>query len=92
VRLLRRMADAAGHLLLISDLHRSRCNLALAYAATRLLTRSPVVHYDGPASVRAAYTADEMLDLARAAGLCGANVRRHWAARFLLHWERPHGD
>jgi 2-polyprenyl-3-methyl-5-hydroxy-6-metoxy-1,4-benzoquinol methylase len=92
VDLLRRMGEAARHLLQVSDLHRSRWSLAMAHAACRLLTRSAVVHFDGPASVRAAYTADEMRDLARTAGLAGATVKRHWAARFMLHWERRRGD
>lgn len=89
VRLLRRMGQAARHMVLVSDLRRSRFNLALTYAATHLLSRSPVVRFDGPTSVRAAYTIEEALELAHSAGLNEATVRRHWAARYLLTWERP---
>jgi len=90
LHLLTRLGHATRHLLLVSDLVRSRWNLALTYAATRVLTRSPVVHFDGPVSVRAAYTLAEARDLAEAAGLAGFTLRRHWAARFTLAWERPH--
>lgn len=89
--LLGRMREAARHMVLISDLHRSRLNLAIAYAATRLFSRSPVVRFDGPVSVLGAYTAEEMAAMVRAAGLAGASVRRHWACRYLVTWERDDG-
>ena len=56
VRLLRKMADAARSLILVNDLVRSRLGYWLAWAGCRLLSRSPIVHHDGPASVRAAFT------------------------------------
>jgi 2-polyprenyl-3-methyl-5-hydroxy-6-metoxy-1,4-benzoquinol methylase len=88
VELLRRLAAAAGRAVLVSDLSRSRTGLLLAHAAVRLLTRSPMVHADGPASVRAAWTPAEALRLAHDAGLTGATVRRSWPCRFLLMWEK----
>src|SRR5262249_61298949 len=51
VGLLRRMAAAAGRLVLVNDLARGRAGYLLAYLGTRLLTRSPGVHFDGPRSV-----------------------------------------
>jgi 2-polyprenyl-3-methyl-5-hydroxy-6-metoxy-1,4-benzoquinol methylase len=87
--LLRRMAQAARHLVLINDLRRSRGGLTLAHVATRLLTTSAVVHFDGPQSVRAAFTIDEMAALARRAGLRGVNIEKRWPCRFLLTWRRP---
>jgi SAM-dependent methyltransferase len=89
VDLLRRMAGAASRLLLINDLERSRAGLLLSYLGTRLLSASPVVHTDGPLSVAAAFTRDEVLALARQAGLGGATVQRRWPFRFLLTWSRP---
>jgi 2-polyprenyl-3-methyl-5-hydroxy-6-metoxy-1,4-benzoquinol methylase len=86
--LLRRMADAAGRLVLVNDLERSRAGLALAFVATRLLTRSPVVHTDGPRSVEGAFTREEMLALAERAGLHGATVVRRWPFRLLLSWSK----
>src|SRR5436305_8931277 len=56
VELSRRMAAATTRLLLVNDLRRARRGWLLAAAACRLLTRSPVVHVDGPRSVAAAFT------------------------------------
>jgi SAM-dependent methyltransferase len=89
VVLMRGMAQAAGHIAAIDDLCRSRFGYLLAQLACRVLSRSPIVHNDGPASVRAAFTTHEALALAAKAGLTGADCRRHWPERFLLTWERP---
>ncbi|SRR5579885_2481019 len=89
VDLLRRMAAAAGRLVLVNDLARSWIGLTLAHVGTRLLSRSPVVHYDGPRSVEGAFTPEEALALAKQAELTGATVARRWPCRFLLAWERP---
>jgi len=86
--LLSRMAQATRHLVLVNDLTRSRAGLFLAHLATRLLSRSAVVHTDGPLSVHGAYTPAEALGLAERAGLHGAKVARRWPCRFLLTWER----
>jgi 2-polyprenyl-3-methyl-5-hydroxy-6-metoxy-1,4-benzoquinol methylase len=89
VGLLRRMADAAGMLVLVNDLERGPGGLVLAVVGTRLLSRSDVVHVDGPRSVEGAFTVDEARRLAEAAGLTGATVRRRWPFRYLLSWARP---
>jgi SAM-dependent methyltransferase len=87
--LMRRMAGAARRLVLVNDLRRSRLGWWVAWAGTRALTRSHVVHADGPRSVAAAFTVDEAATLARRAGLEGATVRRRWPWRWLLQWRRP---
>ncbi len=89
VLLLGKMMTAAGRLVLVNDLSRTRFGYDLAWLGCRILSRSYVVHNDGPASVAAAFTPDEALDLARRAGLIGAKVVKRWPARFLLSWERP---
>lgn len=86
--LLRRMADAASHLMLVNDLARGPVNYGLVWLASRLLSRSPVVHFDGPASVRSAYTPEEALAIAEDAGLSGARVHDRPPCRFLLVWAR----
>lgn len=88
IELLRLMAAAARRLVLVNDLARSRFGYWLARFGTKLLTRSEVVHFDGPVSVRAAYTPSEALALAERAGLGGATVSRHWPCRYLLSWTR----
>jgi 2-polyprenyl-3-methyl-5-hydroxy-6-metoxy-1,4-benzoquinol methylase len=89
VDLLRRMAEAAGRMVLVNDLIRSRAGFTLAYVGTRLLSASSVVHIDGPRSVQAAFTREEARTLAERAGLDGATVERRWPCRFLLAWSRP---
>jgi 2-polyprenyl-3-methyl-5-hydroxy-6-metoxy-1,4-benzoquinol methylase len=89
VTLLRRMAAAAGSLVLVNDLARSRFNYLAVWAACRILSRSPVVRFDGPASVRSAFTPAEALALADEAGLHGATVRGRFPCRYLLQWRRP---
>ncbi len=87
--LLRRMAQLADRLVLVNDLVRGRVGYSLAWLGTRLLSRSPVVHADGPQSVRAAFTLEEAAVLAHRAGLHEAQVCPHWPCRFLLSWRRP---
>jgi 2-polyprenyl-3-methyl-5-hydroxy-6-metoxy-1,4-benzoquinol methylase len=88
VALLRNMADCAKSLVLVNDLLRSRLGYALAWLGCRLLTRSPIVHVDGPRSVAAAFTSDEALGLAQTAGLTNVTISHHWPQRFLLRWRR----
>jgi 2-polyprenyl-3-methyl-5-hydroxy-6-metoxy-1,4-benzoquinol methylase len=85
---LRNMHEAAAGLLLVSDLRRSRVGWLVAHVACRVLSRSPVVHYDGPVSVRAAWTPDELGHLARAAGLSDFRIHGQWPGRMLLESER----
>jgi SAM-dependent methyltransferase len=86
--LLTNMESAARHLILVNDLARSRFNYCAVWLASRLLSRSPVVRFDGPASVRSAFTPREALALAHRAGLEGATVRTKFPCRFLLSWSR----
>lgn len=88
IRVLRKMLLAARRMVIVSDLRRSQLGYALAWVASRALTRSDVVRVDALRSVQAAYTIDEMRDLAQAAGLHGADVRRRWPQRLVLLWNR----
>lgn len=85
-KLVRNMAGAARGLVLIDDLIRSRLGFAIAWAGCRILSRSPVVHHDGPASVKSAFTIAEAQTLAQNNGLANATIKRHWPERFLLAW------
>ncbi len=89
VTLLRNMAAAAKHLLLIHDLERSRLGLLAAQAVCRTLTRSPVVRIDGPRSVRAAFSVEEVRRLAQEADLDDVQVVRRWPFRYLVTWKKP---
>lgn len=85
---LREMARVARSGVVISDLARTRRGLLLAWCASRLMTRSRVVHVDSLKSVRAAWTRNELLELACEAGLHSAEVRAIWPQRLLLVWRR----
>ena len=86
--LLGSMAAATLDQLLVHDLIRSHVDLMLTWIGTRLLSRSPIVHIDGPLSVGGAFQLDEVAQLAAAAGLVGAQITRFWPERFLLSWSR----
>ena len=86
VALLGRMKSAARRTVIVSDLERSPAARWGVGMASRILTRSRVVHVDGDRSVRAAYTRSELLALAERAGLHGARVERRQPFRMLLIW------
>jgi 2-polyprenyl-3-methyl-5-hydroxy-6-metoxy-1,4-benzoquinol methylase len=88
VHLLEAVGARAAHVH-IEDLCRSHLGLGLAWATLRLVSRSRVAHVDGPRSVRAAWRRQELADLADAAGLGGAGIRRGWPERWILSWSAP---
>jgi 2-polyprenyl-3-methyl-5-hydroxy-6-metoxy-1,4-benzoquinol methylase len=87
-QLLAAAAVATKHLVLINDLRRGRYGLTLAYFAGHILSSSPVVRVDSVRSVRAAFTMQEALAMAEAAGMKGAAVHSRWPARYLLQWRK----
>jgi SAM-dependent methyltransferase len=73
--------------IVVNDLVRSR----RAYIWTWLLTRPfhPILHHDGPLSIRRALKPHEMRHLASVAGLPWLTVQRHFGHRMTLAGERP---
>lgn len=88
VSLLKKASVAVQEGLLIDDLRRTRTGLVFAQVGCQLLSRSPVVHADGPQSVRAAFTIDEFRSLAGRAGLDDVDFEPQWPQRFLMVWHR----
>jgi 2-polyprenyl-3-methyl-5-hydroxy-6-metoxy-1,4-benzoquinol methylase len=88
VNVLRAMAKSARQMVLVNDLVRSRTGYILARFGIHLLSRSPMVHFDGPVSVAGAFTPREIEELAREAGLKSVAVTRIWPSRMLLEWHR----
>ena len=88
VQLLQRIADAARRAVVICDLQRSWLDYGLAWVGCRLLTRSPIVHVDGPRSVEAAFAISEVSSMASRGGLDGAVISHHWPQRWLLSWRK----
>lgn len=87
---LRAMGRAATKRVLVVDLERSRANWLQVWFATRVLSRSKVVHFDGPQSVRAAFTVKEFRAVAQEIGFASVNIRRKWPCRFVFIGE-THG-
>jgi len=84
VLLLNRLRSSARQAVLIDDLRRTRLGYGLAWLGCRVLTRSTVVHTDGPLSVAAAFTPSEAKALAERAGLVDVRIQLRWPQRFLL--------
>ena len=89
VGLLRGMRCSSSVAIGVADLDRSRWGFALAWLASRALTRSPIVHTDALLSVRAGFRPDEVMGMARDADLDGALLDRAWPARWRLWWTAP---
>lgn len=83
VALLRNVA-AACRWLIVSDLSRSHLSYASVWLGSRLLSRSDVVHTDALLSVRAAFTRQELLDMAEEAGWLDLSIRSVPPARWLM--------
>ncbi len=86
--ILRAMSNAAK-CVIVQDLRRTYQGMLLARVVPRLVTRSHVVHTDAVLSVRAAYTMDELIQMAAGAGMAGADIRPMWPQRMLMTWEKP---
>ena len=87
VRFLQSCSGAAH--VVISDLRRSRLAYAVTCVGVRVLSRSRVVHVDGPLSVRAALTCAELRGLLDQAGMTRATVRKTRPMRQTVVWSRP---
>lgn len=68
-RFLAELGRVSAVAVIINDLDRARRWLAIAYLITRLFTRNRITRYDGPLSVRRAYSPTELSAIASRAGL-----------------------
>lgn len=84
IDVLAKMIQSASRRVIVVDLVRSRWNWLQVWMATRLLSRSPIVHFDGPQSIRAAFQLSEVQRLARDAGCSDFRIRSSWPCRFVL--------
>ncbi|HEX6924867.1 MAG TPA: methyltransferase domain-containing protein [Longimicrobiaceae bacterium] len=84
-QLLSELGRVASHAVVVTDLARGRlAELVVRLLAATLWRAHPVTRHDSVVSIRAAYTADEAAELARAAGLEQIRTRRHLFFRFSL--------
>lgn len=79
---------AARRAILINDLLRTPLGFVFAWAGTRVLTGSSVVHVDSLLSVQSAFTIHEIRGMANDAGMASASLTKRWPERFLLEWYR----
>lgn len=87
VRVLRELDRVARLGAVVNDLRRSRAALVGANLLAATVWRThPITRYDGPLSVRRAFTPAELRALGRAAGLRGAKVFGHVPFRVALVW------
>jgi ubiquinone/menaquinone biosynthesis C-methylase UbiE len=72
---------------LINDLIRSRVHLGLVYAGLPLF-RSRITWHDAPASVRRAYTCEEMREILRPVPRAKVTISRHYLYRMgVMVWK-----
>lgn len=78
----------ARHALVINDLVRNPLHLALAYAGFPLY-RSRLTRHDAPASVRRAYTVEEMRKILKQAGAADVTIQTFYLFRMgVIVWKR----
>lgn len=94
--ILTKFRDATTQAFIVEDLRRTVLGYWLAWTVGRLLTRSPIVHYDGPVSVEGAFTIPEMQTIAgdglgtevpiasADTNTANAGIKRRWPERFVL--------
>lgn len=87
--ILKKFRDATTQAFIVEDLRRTVLGYVLAWTVGRLLTRSPIVHYDGPVSVEGAFTIPEMQSIAdeafsNDAANTNPGIKRRWPERFVL--------
>ncbi|MCY3005460.1 MAG: methyltransferase domain-containing protein [Planctomycetota bacterium] len=88
VDLLSRSAQLARVAVVADDLNRTQLGWFLAKTGCWLLSSSRVVRFDGPQSVRAAFTCTEIASIADRAGLENYRITKHWPERYALVWRR----
>lgn len=82
----------ARHAVLINDLIRTPLHLALIYAGLPLY-RSRLTRHDAPASVKRAYTLEEMNKMLREAGASEVDTETYFLLRMgVTAWKHPHSD
>ncbi|MBI2113876.1 MAG: methyltransferase domain-containing protein [candidate division NC10 bacterium] len=84
VRLLRELYRVARRAVLVNDLRRGHWPFLLTWASLHVVSRSRLIHHDGPLSVRRGFLPNELLVLAREAGWTRARVSRHAFFRLAL--------
>ncbi|MEM1098005.1 MAG: nucleotide-binding protein [Planctomycetota bacterium] len=89
VAVLRAVDEGCSRGGVVLDLRRGWWPWVCTWIGVRILSRSRVVHHDGPASVEAGWKRKELEDAARSAGLSDFRVTRSFPLRWKLVWWKP---
>lgn len=82
--ILKKFRDGTTQAFIVEDLRRTVLGYCLAWSCGRLLTRSPIVHYDGPVSVEGAFSISELQEILDSADMHDTDISRHWPERLVL--------
>ncbi len=82
--ILRKFRDASTQAFIVEDLRRTVLGYCLAWSCGRLLTRSPIVHYDGVVSVEGAFSISEIQTILASANIQNTEIQKRWPERFVL--------
>lgn len=88
VRLLRELYRVARRAVLVGDLRRGRCPFLVTWVGLRLISRSRLIHHDGPLSIRRGFLDKELEALAGQAEWTRVRVSRHPFFRLALIGEK----
>ena len=84
VEVLREMSRVARRRIFVIDLHRHPVAYFLYTTLGKLVLHNRLVRHDGALSILRGFKSDELLELARRAGLRDIRVERHFPYRFVL--------
>jgi len=88
VGFLRELYRVARRTVLVNDLRRGRWPFVATWVGLHVISQDPLIHHDGPLSVRRGFLPEELLHLAREAGWARARVSRHPLFRLALTGEK----
>ena len=82
--ILKKFRDATTQAFIVEDLRRTVLGYCLAWSCGRLLTRSPIVHFDSVVSVEGAFSICELRAILASAGIEHTDICKRWPERFVL--------
>jgi len=82
--ILKKFRNATTQRFIVEDLRRTVIGYGLAWTCGRLLTRSPIVHYDSVVSVEGAFSVAEIKEVLEAADVKDVDIKKRWPQRFVL--------
>lgn len=85
VQILREMNRVARRRIIVIDLHRHPVAYLLYTTLGKIILKNRLLRHDGALSIRRSFNAEELMALAKRAGLSRAGVTRHFPYRLVLN-------